>query len=113
VEPQLFTSRIRGLELPTARQLHRRLVEAQLLDGDGFLRYDPRRSDWRQAVADDAALAQKLPGLAPGVADTLQPDESPLAEVLNVAWAMHEIVSDHNRQALQWILHGGHSKPEL
>ena len=63
------------------RQLHRRLVEAQLLDNDGYLRHDPRRSGWRQAVTDDAALAQKLPGLAPGVADTLKGDESPLAEV--------------------------------
>ena len=34
-------------------------------------------------------------------------------QVLNVAWAMHEIVSDHNRQTLQWVLHGGHAKPEL
>ena len=113
VTARLFSERIRGLAVATAERLHRALLDFWLLDADGFLLHDPRRSGWREAIAADAALARALPGLAPGEPDTLQPDESPVAEVLNVAWAMHEIMSDHNRATLQWILHAGQPKTEL
>ncbi|KAL1499502.1 hypothetical protein AB1Y20_011705 [Prymnesium parvum] len=112
VEPRLFL-RISGMDLPTATRLHQALQHAQLLDDDGFLLQDPRRSHWRSAVIANRSLWRQLPGVRPGEHDTLQPDESPVAEVLNVAWAMHEITSDHNRAILHWIVHGGHGKPEL
>ncbi len=33
----------------------------------------------------------------------LKADESPLAELFNVAWASHEIVSDHTTAFLDWL----------
>jgi hypothetical protein len=33
----------------------------------------------------------------------LRPDKSDLSEVLNVAWAGHEIVSDTTTQMLDWF----------
>ena len=46
------------------------------------------------------ALAILKPGGAP---DSLVPDESAVAEALNVAWAAHEIASDPMAQTLQWL----------
>ena len=39
--------------------------------------------------------------------DTLQPDLSPLSEVLNVAYAMHELVADRIEDVLKWLEAGG------
>ena len=50
-----------------------------------------------------AGLIDLLPGNAPGVADSLQADESAVAEELNVAWAAHEITADFMAQTLAWI----------
>ena len=51
-----------------------------LLDDEGFLKADPRESAWRDAIR----------SLAP---DSLQPDASPISEMMNVAFAQHEIMS--------------------
>ena len=63
----------------------------------GFLKADPRSSasNWR-------ALVQPVAG---GL--SLEADVSPLAELLNVAWARHEIVSDHTAASLAWLEAGG------
>ena len=50
-----------------------------------------------------AGLVDLLPGNAPGVTDSLQADESAVAEELNVAWAAHEITADFMAQTLAWI----------
>lgn len=42
----------------------------------------------------------------------LQADKSPLSELLNVAWAGHEIVSDYTRPALRWLEAGGRADME-
>lgn len=45
-----------------------------------------------------------LPVLLPGAAEwNMRPDESGLPEVLNVAWAGHEIVSDTTGEMLDWF----------
>ena len=112
VDAHFFSGRIDALSHATSAQLHAALKAGKLLDTEGKLTEDPRRSEWRNVVL-AAGLQHSLPGLAPGEPDSLQPDASPLAEVLNVAWAAHEIVSDHNRATLQFILHNTRSKPEL
>ena len=88
VSPQFLTERIGGLSNETATAVHGALVKAELLDGDGFLRQDPRRAPWREALAAAGVLDANstLAGY-----DTLAPDESALSEVLNLAYAVHEI----------------------
>lgn len=73
------------------------LREGGFLDADSLLLQDPRRTAdaWR------AALAPLLPSAA------MAPDAAPLPELLNVAWAEHEIVSQHVSAALEWVLAGG------
>jgi len=60
-----------------------------------YLAMDPRRSDWRESMrqSPDQDL-QFLPLLA---------DASPLSEVLNVAWAQHELTAQFVAEALEWI----------
>ncbi len=98
-----FASRIAGLGGATSQRLRRVLDKASLLDGAGKLLDDPRRTPWRDAVRAASGLAEQLPGVAPGVTDSLQADESAVAEELNVAWAAHEITADYMRQTLAWI----------
>ena len=54
---------------------------------------DPRRSPWR-------AAARGAPGCG---ALPVGADASGLSEVLNVAWAVHEMVSDPVGGALDWL----------
>jgi hypothetical protein len=44
--------------------------------------------------------------------DTLVPDSSALSEVLNVAWAMHEVFSDTDREMFKWF-ENHHTVPSL
>jgi hypothetical protein len=91
-----FTERIDRLSHDAAKMLHAALQRASLLDADGYLADDPRHTPWRDAIRSSGALSARLPGSAtPGAPDSLRADESAVAEALNVAWAMHEIVSDH------------------
>uniref|UniRef100_A0A7S0SD81 Uncharacterized protein n=1 Tax=Mantoniella antarctica TaxID=81844 RepID=A0A7S0SD81_9CHLO len=67
------------------------LRQADMLDARGFLAEDPRASNWRDALEPLAA------------ADSLQPDKSALSEVLNVAYALHEVSSDRFDEDVTWL----------
>lgn len=71
--------------------------------GERRLKQDPRRSKWRETLCADEGLCALLPGRRPGEPDALVHDVSPVAEVLNVAWAQHEIVADYMPQTMEWI----------
>jgi hypothetical protein len=86
VTPDFLALRVASIDANASAAVAAALQAAGLLDGEGFLRADPRRSDWR------AALSSLPAGTLRG--DTLAADASPIAEELNVAWAQHEIVSD-------------------
>lgn len=99
-----FRERIERLDASTAEALHTALQTSGLLDAEGFLRQDPRGSAWREAIRATPRLVSSLPGpTASGPPDSLRPDKSAVAEALNVAWAMHEIVSDPTQSTLKWL----------
>lgn len=90
VQPQALTplflaSRIRGVSPNSSMAAVQALQDADLLDQAGMLRADPRRSSWRQVL--QRAGAEEGLGM-----HALSHDAAPLAEVMNVAWASHEIV---------------------
>jgi hypothetical protein len=60
-----------------------------MIDEDGFLSQDPRRSDWRSILQDYAKGG-----------DSLVADRSPLSEVLNAASGMHEMTRNGVKEAL-------------
>lgn len=94
--PTFFHDRIPRLYTPSqSAAMVRALVQADLLDQDGLLRYDPRRSGWRPVLR---RYAQS---------DAMIPDASPVSEVLNVAWGEHELSRDGVAEALQFLLKSG------
>ena len=126
--PHFFSSRIASLAPADSKELFIAFRASGLLLDDGHLRDDPRRSNWREVVQ-ASRVAPRLPGVAPGVADSLEPDRSAISEVchvttqfflipltciltvvcsrvhqvLNVAWAVHEITADHIGESLDFI----------
>jgi zinc transporter 2 len=79
-----LAARISGVDNATSARAHAALATAGLLDEEGLLKQDPRRSDWREVLT-----------AAGGVGgDSFQPDASAVAETLNVLWAVHELTRD-------------------
>eukprot|EP01062_Namystynia_karyoxenos_P083199 TRINITY_DN9523_c0_g1_i1.p1 TRINITY_DN9523_c0_g1~~TRINITY_DN9523_c0_g1_i1.p1 ORF type:complete len:419 (+),score=97.42 TRINITY_DN9523_c0_g1_i1:81-1259(+) len=76
-----------------------------LCDSAGRLHEDPRQSGWQRALHGDTPAATVLRELN----DSLVPDASPLSELLNLAWAQHEIASDGIDEILAWLRSGGNS----
>jgi hypothetical protein len=68
--------------------------KAGITDADGALKTDPRRAPWRAAVA-------SVPG---GAAVPTAADRSALSEVMNLAWAAHEMAGEPVAGALDWLL---------
>jgi hypothetical protein len=60
---------------------------------NGMLADDPRRTGWRTVL---------LPHI-PSSIDSLVADESPVSEVLNAAYAMHEFTDMHIDALLDWL----------
>jgi predicted esterase len=102
IEPRPITATFLAERLPTfldqaaAEQLVQEFKAAGLLGKDsGMLLENPRGSGWREVVAKSpSASIQKLPTAA---------DKSGLSELLNLAWAGHEIVSDGTDAVLAWF----------
>jgi hypothetical protein len=69
----------------TALEILQRLQAKGHVDNSGFLLQDPRLRTWVKDVAE----------IVPETLDTLVPDESCIAEELNVAFAMHEFSAEH------------------
>jgi len=74
-----------------------------MLTPEGKLKSDPRRTDWRSTFARNEAAQAAVKASN----DSLVADRSALSEVLNVAWAMHELVGDHISESLAWLESGG------
>mmetsp|Transcript_14617 Transcript_14617/g.21554 ORF Transcript_14617/g.21554 Transcript_14617/m.21554 type:complete len:357 (-) Transcript_14617:1026-2096(-) len=86
VDPTLFTKEI-------SSEMVKALVEAGMLDESSLLKEDPRQSNWR------SILRPIVPE-----ADSLTADASAVSEVLNAAWAMHEMSRDGMEDALALLV---------
>jgi hypothetical protein len=106
-----FSSRIETMPKELATALVRILIDAKLVDAETrILADDPRRpqpsrrggatTTWRRAIADaNSVVATRIERSG----DTLVADASPIAEVLNVAYGMHELSSSRFDEALTWM----------
>lgn len=80
------------------------LSKGGILDDADMLIDDPRVSrKWCDVLLADTEVATRLPGIEQGVPDALTADLSPVGEVLNTAYAQHEITADHMQPTLEWI----------
>jgi len=82
ITPTFFSDRIESITPETSELMVVALRKAELIDKSGMLLDNPRGSPWRECL-------QKFAG-----SDSLVADESPISEVLNVAFAQHEMSSD-------------------
>jgi hypothetical protein len=70
------------------------LRDGGFLDSEGFLKRDPRSSEWRDALVRRSAFPSF---------DSLVPDKSATSEALNVAFAAHELSSDKFDEDVRWL----------
>jgi hypothetical protein len=90
--PSFFSERIPNLPMSRSTSIVNSLKKDGYIDDVGFLLQDPRQSDWRLAV-------RQFSG-----SDNLIADESPLSEVMNVAYGMHEMTRDGVLEGLDFCL---------
>merc|ERR1711920_1181089 len=83
-----------GVDQETSGQMLNALCNARLIDSSRHLSADPRRSNWRDALR---PFADKL-------GDSLVADRSPISEVLNVAFAQHEVTSEGIEKQLDFCV---------
>ena len=116
VTDDFFARRIPEISRELSQQLvHQALLSSSsssssnhdnLLDADTrLLLTDPRHSDWQRLVRPIlAASATATTTSTSTYQDSLVPDQSPLSEVLNVAYGMHEMSRDGVAPALDFLL---------
>ncbi|KAJ8907555.1 hypothetical protein NDN08_007666 [Rhodosorus marinus] len=96
IDESFFSSQAEGITSEESKTMFAALKEVGVLDADGRLNSDPRTSSWRET------LSKSVPRLAHD--DGFRPDESPVAELLNIAYAQHELSADGIEQALEFLI---------
>jgi hypothetical protein len=100
--PSYFHDHGEALTAADSATLVAALTAGGLVDAaTGKLKDDPRMTDWRQVAS------RALPHVVP-LKDSLKPDESAVSELLNLAWAAHEITDEYLPETFKWFLdHSG------
>lgn len=97
LQDNFFARRIDTIDEATSRALVKALLDANLVDQTTRLLLDnPRTADWR------TVLRQVVTHY--GIKDNLVADQSPISEVLNVAYNQHEMTRDGVPDALDFLL---------
>ena len=99
ISPSFFHDRIPAISEELSSKLFNALKNDNFLDPQTFeLTHDPRHySEWRNSLR---SVLQE----ASTYTDGLKPDLSPISEVMNVAYGMHEMTRDGVAEALEWVL---------
>ena len=94
ITESFFSDRITTITLEQSTAMVKALEQAHYLDPQTKqLVGDPRETKWRDVLRPHAPAS-----------DTFVADESPISEVMNVAWAEHEMTRDGVEEAIQYIL---------
>lgn len=95
VEPQPVTEELmrRCVSQDAAKAILRALKANNFLDSNNMLKQDPRLRKWIPKVK--SAIDQLAD-------DSLEPDESCVFELLNVAWAEHEMTAQYAEQMIDF-----------
>ena len=91
--PSFFHDHGAHLSPSDSASLVEALRGAGLLGKDGFLSEDPRSSAWRDVTAK----------VLPATKDSLVADASGVSELLNLAWAQHEITDERLSEQLDFM----------
>jgi len=110
-------SKNKQISLSDSQTIHEALLNANFIASDTFLLIeDPRESDWRsivtKAVPHLIAEANAPVKITGGLYDTLVADASPISELMNLAWNMHEITDQYLPETFEWLLRASNSKQD-
>eukprot|EP01040_Poterioochromonas_malhamensis_P024394 gene24394-30161_t len=96
IKPEFFSSKSgRFISVEESRTIQAALKNSNMLDDKLLLVEDPRGSNWREIVK------AAVPNLEER--DSLVADQSPISELLNFAWDMHEITDDYLPEIFAWF----------
>jgi hypothetical protein len=87
-----FSKRIGSVSSSNSKSTVQSLQQGGFLDAQGYLKQDPRGSDWRSAVQPFAE------------SDTLLANQSAISEIMNVAYSMHEMSREGVAEGLDFCL---------
>lgn len=97
IKDDFFSSRLSNISANTSKALVAAYKAEGLLDSNSYLSEEPRMSSWRIVVE---RTREKLePG---AMQDLLVADASPLSEVMNVAYASHEMCATFATEMLEF-----------
>ncbi|ETO18336.1 hypothetical protein RFI_18937, partial [Reticulomyxa filosa] len=88
IHPTFFSDNLPGkFDEPSSQQLHLLFASKNVINSTGYLNKDPRKNTEWKAIVRSTSFFAKLQ-------DSLLPDESPLSELMNVAFAYHEFTAE-------------------
>ena len=96
IEANFFNRHAGHLSLEDSTVLYNALKSAGFIDAAGLLVEDPRVSQWR------AVASKALPHIVPAQ-DNLISDQSGISELLNLAYAMHEITDENLDKVFEFM----------
>lgn len=97
ITSDFFASRVPEVSMEDSGKMTQALRNAGLLDEAGYLLENPRRSNWRHALA-------TTPAISAVERDSLIADASPISEVMNLADGKHEITRSGVKEGLEFCL---------
>lgn len=101
LSPTYFSDRSHTITPSISRRLFEALQRAHLLTDEHHLRDHPSQSNWREVIRREEAGEQHDASLAEDlsrVGDDLIENQSGVSELLNLAYAQHEITAEHAEQ---------------
>lgn len=104
ITESLFSDRAshNGPSPDKSKQMVGALKDTGFLDGEGLLREDPRRSNWRSILHPLSVHAENEGPWF--VKDEFAPDRSAISEIMNVAYSQHEMTPDGVEEGLKFCL---------
>ncbi|KAA8496894.1 hypothetical protein FVE85_0623 [Porphyridium purpureum] len=96
VSVQFFIDRVEGMRASVAVKIVNELKKQSFIDVTGFVKQNPRKSQWREAVWVAVPEAKELN-------DSLIADLSPISELLNIAYSEHEITAEFDREIFDFF----------
>lgn len=94
ISSNFFALRIPEISMDQSKRIVEAFSKAGLIDSDGYLVDDPRGSHWRATL--NTIVNKDV--------DSLMADQSPISEVMNAAYGMHEMTRDGVEEALDFCL---------
>ena len=98
-------------DIVTALLTNKIITENGQKDEKMLLRHDPRSSDWRDHIqpvlkssrSSGSSSSSSGSGSSSSSSDNLQADSSPISEIMNIAYAFHEMTDEHVEEAIVFL----------